>query len=200
MNIPYKPIKSDLQFRDIKSLAYCWEFSGTPPWNGMKIGSLLDVHDYASYKHHSRCAVFRWSWRMFYIPRTYAFDVWKIVYGRLKSKVFAKNSHKMIEYSEAWQSFRDLNFKNPLESHFSFNKKCFVGRPVMNQNALHFPDLGKCFTYSKRMLTTHTKFSKGFWSQSFHQKLIQNDRIFWSLAEFQRLEFQQSTRKSLFLQ
>ena len=36
-------------------------------------------------------------------------------------KVFAKNSHKMIEYSEAWQSFRDLNFKNPLESHFSFN-------------------------------------------------------------------------------
>ena len=77
-------------------------------------------------------------------------------------KVYAKISHKMIEYSEAWQSFRDLNFKNPLESHFSFNKKCFVGRPVMNQNAIHFPDLGKCFTYSKRILMTHRKFSTGF--------------------------------------
>ena len=65
-------------------------------------------------------------------------------------KVFAKNSHKMIEYSEAWQSFRDLTFKNPLESHFSFNKKCFVDRTVMIQNALHFHDLGECFTYPER--------------------------------------------------
>ena len=53
----------------------------------------------------------------------------------------------MIEYSEAWQSFRDFNFKNPLEGHFSFNKECFVGRtPAMVQSALHFPDRGKCFT------------------------------------------------------
>ena len=63
-------------------------------------------------------------------------------------KVFAKNSHKMIEYCEAWQSFRDLTFKNPLESRFSFNKKCLVGRMVMNQNALYFPDLGECFISS----------------------------------------------------
>ena len=55
----------------------------------------------------------------------------------------------MIEYSEDWQSFRDLTFKNPLESHFSFNKKCFVGRAAMNQHALYFPDLGDCFTYSE---------------------------------------------------
>ena len=61
-------------------------------------------------------------------------------------KVFTKNSHKMIEHSEAWQSFKDLNFKNPLESHFSFNKKCFVSRTVMIQRALHFPDLRECFT------------------------------------------------------
>ena len=60
----------------------------------------------------------------------------------------------MIEHSEAWQSFRDLNFKNPLESHFSFNKKCFVGRMVLIQSAPHFPDLGECFAYSKRMRTT----------------------------------------------
>ena len=74
-------------------------------------------------------------------------------------KVFAKNTHKMTEYSETWQSLRNLNFKNPLESHFSFNKKCFVGRTVMIQSALQFPDLVECFTYSERMRTTHEKFS-----------------------------------------
>ena len=167
----------------------------------MKIGSLLDVHDYVSYKHHSKCAVFRWSWRMFYIPRTYAFDVWKIFYGRLKSKVFAKNPHKMTEHSEAWKScFRDLNCKNPLESHFSFNKKCFVGCMYTVQSALHSPDLVECFTYSDRVRTTHQIFSKGFWSQRLCQKPTQNDRIFWSLVELQRIEFQKPTWKSLFLE
>ena len=63
--------------------------------------------------------------------------------------------------SETWIS------KNPLESHFSFNKKCFVGRTVMNQNALYFPDLGECFTYSERMHTTHRKFSMGFFRVDF---------------------------------
>ena len=82
--------------------------------------------------------------------------------------------------SETWIS------KNPLESHFSFHKKCFVGRTVMNQNALYSPNLGECFTKSKRIRTTHRKFSTGFWSQSLHQKEAQNDRIFWSLAELQR--------------
>ena len=120
---------------------------------------------------------------------------------RPKVKVFAKIPHKMIKDSEAWQSCsRDMNFKNPLESHFSFNKKCFVDRTVMIQSALHFPDLRECFIYSERMRTTHRKVSTGFWSQSLRQNLTQNDRIFWSLAELQRFEFQKSTRKSLFLQ
>ena len=81
-------------------------------------------------------------------------------------KVFAKNSHKMIEYSETWKNFRDLNFKNPLEGHFIFNKKCFVSHKVMIQCALHFPDLGKRFTNSKFMHTMHSKISASFWSQS----------------------------------
>ena len=79
------------------------------------------------------------------------------------------------------------------------NKKCFVGRTVQIRSALHYPDLGERFTYSERMCTTPRKFSKSFWSQSLRQKLTQNDRIFWSLTELQRLEFQKSTRKSLFL-
>ena len=54
------------------------------------------------------------------------------------------------------------------------------------QSVLHFPDLGECFTYSKRMLTTYRKVSTGFWSQSLRQKLTQNDRIFWSLEKLQR--------------
>ena len=77
-------------------------------------------------------------------------------------KVFAKNSHKMIEYSEAWQSFRDLTFKNPLESHFSFNKKCLVGCTVMIERALSSPDFGERFTYLECMRATHRKFSTGF--------------------------------------
>ena len=77
-------------------------------------------------------------------------------------KVFAKNSHKMMESFETWQSLRDLNFNNPLESQFSFNRKCLVGRMVMNQSALHFPDPRECFTYSERMRVTHRKFSSGF--------------------------------------
>ena len=42
------------------------------------------------------------------------------------------------------------------------NKKCYVGRTIMIQSALHFPDLEKCFTYPQRMRTTHEKFSVGF--------------------------------------
>ena len=73
-------------------------------------------------------------------------------------KVFAKNSHEMIEYSEAWQSFRDLNFKNPLESHFSCNKKCFVSHKVIIQSALYSSDPVQCFTNSERMRMTHRNF------------------------------------------
>ena len=82
-------------------------------------------------------------------------------------------SHRMIQYSGAWQSFRDLHFKNPLESHFSFNKKCFVSRTVLIQCVLHFSNLGECFTCSQRMLTTHRNLSTGFWSQSLRQKPTQ---------------------------
>ena len=46
----------------------------------------------------------------------------------------------MIEHSEAWQSFRNLNFESPLESDFSYNKKSFVSRTVMIQRALHSLD------------------------------------------------------------
>ena len=73
--------------------------------------------------------------------------------------------------SETWIS------KNSLESHFSFNKKCFVGRTVMNQSALYFPDLGECFTYSKRIRTTHRKFYTGLWSQTLRQKLAQSGKF-----------------------
>ena len=75
----------------------------------------------------------------------------------------------MTDYFETLQIFRDLNFKNPLESHFSFNKKCFVGRTVMIQSALHSPDLVEYFTYLERMRTMIEKFSTGSWSQSFCQ-------------------------------
>ena len=77
-------------------------------------------------------------------------------------KFFTKTSHRMTEYSEGWQSFRDLHFKNPLESHLSFNKKRFVGRMVMIQRVLHSPDLGECFTYSEHMQATHEKNYTGF--------------------------------------
>ena len=77
-------------------------------------------------------------------------------------KVFAKNPHKIKAYSEAWRSSRDLNFKNPLEGHFSFYEKFSVGRIALIQSALHFPGLGECFTYSERMHTTYEKFSSGF--------------------------------------
>ena len=87
----------------------------------------------------------------------------KIFLRASKVKVFAKNPHKMAEYTEACLScFRDLNFKNPLESHFSFNKKCFVGRAVLIQCALHLFNLGECFTCSQRVRATHRKFSTGF--------------------------------------
>ena len=77
--------------------------------------------------------------------------------GASKVKIFAKNQHKITEYSEAWQNFGDLNFKNSFENHFSFIKKCFVRRTVMNQSAVHFPVLGECFTYPERMRTKHEK-------------------------------------------
>ena len=71
---------------------------------------------------------------------------------------------------------------------------------AMNQSALYFLGLGERFTYPECRRTTHRKFSTGFWSQSLRRKLTQNGRISWSLTEFQRLEFQKFTRKSLFLQ
>ena len=119
-----------------------------------------------SYGHDSKCATFLWSGRRFYILRTYTYDAWKIFYGLLKSNSSSKNN---TEWG-ASQSFRELNFKNPLESYFSFDKKCFIGCTVMIQNALHFPDLGECFTYAERMRVTHEKFFTVVWSQSLCQK------------------------------
>ena len=43
------------------------------------------------------------------------------------------------------------------------NKKCLVGRMVINQSALYSLDLGECFTYSEEsMRTMHRKFSMDF--------------------------------------
>ena len=95
----------------------------------------------------------------------------------------------MVEYSEAWQSFRDLNFKNSLESHFSFNKKCLVGRTVMIQRALHSPDIGKRFTYAECMRTMHRKFSTGFWSQSLWQKPQRKAEYSEAWQSFRNLNF-----------
>ena len=82
--------------------------------------------------------------------------------------------HKPTKSGGAWQSFRNLNVKNPLESHFFFDKTCIVCHTVMIQRALHSPDLGKCFTYSKHLRTTHEKISTGFWIQILWQKHTQN--------------------------
>ena len=149
-----------------------------------------------SYGHDSKSAIFSWSRRMFYILRTYAYDTWNIFYRLLKSHS-SPQTHK--EWG-AWQSFRDLNVKNPLENHFFFDKTCIVCHTVMIQRALHSPDLGKCFTYSERMRTMHRKFSTGFWSQSLRQKVTQNDSTFWSLTKLQKPQLQKSNRNSLFLQ
>ena len=91
---------------------------------------------------------------MFYILRTYVYDPSKIFYELLKPKSSPKSQ---TEWG-AWQSFRKLNFKNLLESHFSFDKKCFIGCTVMIQSAIHFPDLGEYFTYAERMRVTHENF------------------------------------------
>ena len=144
-------------------------------------------------------ATFPWFNRTFYILRTYVRRIENFLRAS-EVKVFAKNSREMIEYSEAWQSFRDLNFKNPLESHFSCNKKCFVSHKVIIQSALYSSDPVECFTNSERMRTTHRKFSTSFSNQCLSQKLTQNDRTFWSLAELQKPQLRKSTRKWLFLQ
>ena len=86
------------------------------------------------------------------------------------SQSLHEKTHKTREYSEAWQSFRSLIFKNLLESHFCFNKKCFAGRMVLIQCALRSVGQMICFTYPERMRTTYKKFSTAFWSQSLCQK------------------------------
>ena len=75
-----------------------------------------------------------------------------------KVKVFTQNSDRMAGYSEVWRNYKCLNLKNPLESHFSFNKKSFVGRTVTIQSALHYTDLGQCFTNSERYMRRMTHF------------------------------------------
>ena len=118
---------------------------------------------------------FTYSERMRTTHRKFSMGFWS---QSLRQKL--TQSGKFGRASETWIS------KKSLESHFSFNKKCFVGRTVTNQSALYFPDLGECFRYSRRMRTTHRKYSTGFWSQSLPQKPTQNDKIFWTLAELQR--------------
>ena len=89
-----------------------WEFSGTPSWNGMKIGSLLDVHVNVSYKRNSkvRCVPMT----LENVLHTQNVCVWSLkkFLRASKVKVFTQNTHKMSEHSQAWQSCsRDKNFK-----------------------------------------------------------------------------------------
>ena len=90
------------------------------------------------------------------------------------SQSLRQKTHKTREYSEAWQSFRSLIFKNLLESHFCFNKKCFAGRMVLIQCALHFVGQMIYFTYRERMYRTYKKFSMDYWSQKTSPKKAQN--------------------------
>ena len=67
-------------------------------------------------------------------------------------KVFAQNAHRMGSFAK----LQRLEFQqNPLESHFSSTKKCFVGRMVMIQSVIHFPYLLGCLhnqnVYVRRM-------------------------------------------------
>ena len=123
-----------------------------------------------SYGHNSKCAKLPWSNRMYYILRTYAYDTWNIFYGLWSHTL----RHKPTKSGGAWQIFRDLNVKNQLESHFFFDKTCIVCHTVMIQRALHSPDLGKCFTYSKHLRTTHEKIFTSFGIQILWQKHTQN--------------------------
>ena len=127
-----------------------------------------------TYGHDSKSAIFSWSRRTFYILRTYAYDAWKSFYGLLNPQ----SSPKPHTEWGAGQSFKDLNLKIPLESHFSFNKKYIVCRTVTIQVALRSFHLGKCFTYSERLRTTHEKFPTGTkWSikiESTHLKTLQS--------------------------
>ena len=143
------------------------------------VGRIVMIQSAIHFPDLGKC--YTYSERLRTTHRKFSTGVW--------SQSLRQISHKMIEYSEVWQSSRDLNLKNPLESHFSFNKKCFVSHTILIQNMLHFSDPVECFTYSERMRTTHRKFSTGFWSQILCQKLTQNDRIFWSVAKLQRLAF-----------
>ena len=119
---------------------------------------------------------------MFYIIRTYEYNAWKFFYGLLKSK----SCPKIHTERGTWQSFRNLNFKNPLESHFSLHKKCSFGRTVIIQSALHFPGLGECFIYSERIHTTHKNFPRASYCKS---KSLPKKQTFclWSSTKFQNI-------------
>lgn len=77
------------------------------------------------------------------------------------------------------------------------NKKCLMGRTFMNQNALYSSDLGKYFTYSERMRTTHRK----FFYRLLKSKSSPKTRTRWQVRQsFRDLNFKKSTPKSRFLQ
>ena len=79
-------------------------------------------------------------------------------------KVFVKNAYKITEYPETWQNFTNLNFKNPVECLFSFDKKRFAGRTVIIQSA--------CVTYSwcRRMIYILRMYAYDVW-KSLYERL-----------------------------
>ena len=123
-----------------------------------------------SYSHDSKSAIFSWSERMFYILRTYAYDTWNIFYGLLKS-------HSSPQTHKEWGSLTELQ---RLECQKSTQKSLFLWENMHRLSHGHdstcatFPDLGKCFTYSRHLRTTHEKISTGFWTQILWQKHTQN--------------------------
>ena len=77
------------------------------------------------------------------------------------------------------------------------NKKCLVGRMVMNQSALYSSDLGECFTYSERMLSCLRRI-ENFLRASEVKVFAKNSHKVAGSAELQRLEFQKIHSKVTF--
>ena len=78
---------------------------------------------------------------------------------RAFEKKFSSKTRKFTEYSEIRQCFRNLVFKNMLESHIPFNKTFYIGRTVTIQSALYSYGLGEHFTYPECKRAMHRKFS-----------------------------------------
>ena len=62
----------------------------------------------------------------------------------------------LVEISGIPKKLLKINFLKSVQTLISETSTVII------QHALHFPDLGECFTQSERMSTTHENFSTGF--------------------------------------